>query len=172
MTKTYKISEIALLTELPIATLRYYEELDLLKPARNSSNYREFTEADLEWIYFIKRAKATGMPLAKIQDYSRLREQGDSTIIQRISLLVEQERILRQQITDLEGHLDFILQKKHHYYETLQKNSELRFRVFYGVPYRKFLTYLATTGFVGSFECLYFVGYKVIAISFPFFLKR
>ena len=121
MTKTYKISEIALLTELPIATLRYYEELDLLKPARNSSNYREFTEADLEWIYFIKRAKATGMPLAKIQDYSRLREQGDSTIIQRISLLVEQERILRQQITDLEGHLDFILQKKHHYYETLQK---------------------------------------------------
>ncbi|MCT3099493.1 MerR family transcriptional regulator, partial [Lactococcus lactis] len=23
-----------------------------------------------------------------------------------------------------EGHLDFILQKKHHYYETLQKNSE------------------------------------------------
>lgn len=111
MTKTYKISEIALLTELPIDTLRYYEELDLLKPARNSSNYREFTETDLEWIYFIKRAKATGMPLAKIQDYSRLREQGDSTIIQRISLLVEQERILRQQITDLEGHLDFILQK-------------------------------------------------------------
>ncbi|MCT3138213.1 MerR family transcriptional regulator, partial [Lactococcus lactis] len=55
---------------------------------------------------------------------SRLREQGDSTIIQRISLLVEQERILRQQITDLKGHLDFILQKKHHYYETLQKNSE------------------------------------------------
>ncbi len=30
MTKTYKISEIALLTELPIATIRYYEELDLL----------------------------------------------------------------------------------------------------------------------------------------------
>mgnify|MGYP000924162790 FL=1 len=124
MTKTYKISEIALLTELPIATLRYYEELNLIKPARNSSNYRELTEADLEWIYFIKRAKATGMPLAKIQDYSRLREQGDSTIIQRISLLVEQERILRQQITDLEGHLDFILQKKHYYYESLQKNSE------------------------------------------------
>ncbi|MCE2141556.1 MerR family transcriptional regulator, partial [Streptococcus thermophilus] len=53
-----------------------------------------------------------------------LREQGDSTIIQRISLLVEQERILREQITDLEAHLDFILQKKHHYYESLQKNSE------------------------------------------------
>ena len=56
--------------------------------------------------------------------FRSLREQGDSTIIQRISLLVEQERILREQITDLEAHLDFILQKKHHYYESLQKNSE------------------------------------------------
>lgn len=172
MTKTYKISEIALLTELPIATLRYYEELDLLKPARNSSNYREFTEADLEWIYFIKRAKATGMPLAKIQDYSRLREQGDSTIIQRISLLVEQERILRQQITDLEGHLDFILQKKHHYYETLQKKLGILIPSFYGVPYRKFLTYFTTVGFFGACEWLVLVGYKVEVISFPLFLKR
>lgn len=124
MKKTYKISEISLLTGLSVPTLRYYEELELLKPQRNSSNYREFTEADLAWIEFIKRAKATGMLLTKIQEYSNLREQGDSTIIQRISLLVEQERILREQITDLEAHLDFILQKKHHYYESLQKNSE------------------------------------------------
>ena len=108
MKKTYKISEISLLIGLSVPTLRYYEELELLKPQRNSSNYREFTEADLAWIEFIKRAKATGMPLTKIQEYSNLREQGDSTIIQRISLLVEQERILREQITDLEAHLDFI----------------------------------------------------------------
>ena len=124
MKKTYKISEIALLTGLSVPTLRYYEELGLLKPERNSSNYREFTEVDLAWIEFIKRAKATGMQLTKIQEYSILREQGDSTILQRVSLLVEQERILRQQITELEEHLDFILQKKHHYYESLQKNSE------------------------------------------------
>ena len=124
MKKTYKISEIALLTGLSVPTLRYYEELGLLKPERNSSNYREFTEVDLAWIEFIKRAKATGMSLTKIQEYSNLREQGDSTILQRISLLAEQERILREQITYLEARLDFILQKKHHYYESLQKNSE------------------------------------------------
>lgn len=47
MKKTYKISEISLLIGLSVPTLRYYEELELLKPQRNSSNYREFTEADL-----------------------------------------------------------------------------------------------------------------------------
>ena len=49
MKKTYKISEISLLIGLSVPTLRYYEELELLKPQRNSSNYREFTEADLAW---------------------------------------------------------------------------------------------------------------------------
>lgn len=121
---SYKISEIAKITDLSIATLRYYEELGLLSPQRNSSNYREFTEKDLSWIAFIKRAKATGMTLSKIQEYAKLREQGDTTIIQRIGFLVEQERVLREQIADLEGHLDFILQKKHGYYDHLQKNSE------------------------------------------------
>lgn len=121
---SYKISEIAKITDLSIATLRYYEELGLLSPQRNSSNYREFTEQDLSWIDFIKRAKATGMTLAKIQEYAKLREQGDGTIIQRIGLLVEQERVLRGQIAELEAHLDFILQKKHGYYDHLQKNSE------------------------------------------------
>lgn len=124
MTKTYKISEISSLTGLSVTTLHYYEDLDLLKPQHSDSNCHEFTEQDLAWIDFIKRAKATGMTLAKIQEYAKLREQGDATIIQRIGLLVEQERVLRGQIAELEEHLDFILQKKHGYYDHLQKNSE------------------------------------------------
>ncbi|QSE76624.1 MerR family transcriptional regulator [Lactococcus taiwanensis] len=124
MTKTYKISEISSLTGLSVTTLHYYEDLDLLKPQHSDSNCHEFTEQDLAWLDFIKRALATGMPLAKIQEYAKLREQGDATIIQRIGLLVEQERVLRGQIAELEAHLDFILQKKHGYYDHLQKNSE------------------------------------------------
>ena len=131
MKKTYKISEISLLTGLSVPTLRYYEELELLKPQRNSSNYREFTEADLAWIEFIKRAKATGMPLTKIQEYSNLREQGDSTIIQRISLLVEQERILRDQITDLEAHLDLFYKKSIITMKVYKKTRNLKSEFFY-----------------------------------------
>ena len=67
--QTYKISDIATLTGLSIPTLRYYEEIGLLHPARNATNYRVFTDDDLRWIAFIKRAKATGMSLTKIIDY-------------------------------------------------------------------------------------------------------
>ncbi|MCL2114116.1 MAG: MerR family transcriptional regulator [Streptococcaceae bacterium] len=122
---TYKISEIAQLTGLSVPTLRYYEDLGLISPKRGENNFREFDEADLHWLEFIARAKATGMTLAKIKDYSDLRKQGEATIIQRIALLVEQEHLLQAQKDILQGHIDFLQQKKKTYYDLLEKrNSE------------------------------------------------
>jgi DNA-binding transcriptional MerR regulator len=115
MTTIYKISEIAKLSGFSIPTLRYYEELELIKPLRDKNNYRIFTKADLDWLFFIQRAKATGMSLETIQIYEKLREQGDKTIPERVELLSQQEKILRMQIEELEEHLDFILKKKQHY---------------------------------------------------------
>ena len=119
MIKTYKISEISSITGLSIPTLRYYEDLGLLKPARNDNNYRVFTDKDLRWIEFISRAKATGMPLAKIIEYSKLREQGDETVKERISILEQQEQILHAQQQEIQTHIDF-LQNKKRYYAQLQ----------------------------------------------------
>ncbi len=119
MIKTYKISEISSITRLSIPTLRYYEDLGLLKPARNGNNYRVFTDKDLRWIEFISRAKATGMPLAKIIEYSKLREQGDETVKERISILEQQEQILHAQQQKIQTHIDF-LQNKKRYYAQLQ----------------------------------------------------
>ncbi|MFC4651877.1 MerR family transcriptional regulator [Lactococcus nasutitermitis] len=123
MTKTYKISEIAKITGFSIPTLRYYEDLGLIKPERSTSNYRTFTEKDLHWIEFIQRAKMTGMPLEDIKAYSDLREKGDSTIIERLSLLIKQEHILREKKQELESHIDFLQKKKQTYYELLEKKN-------------------------------------------------
>ncbi|KRL05595.1 MerR family transcriptional regulator [Liquorilactobacillus hordei] len=119
MIKTYKISEISSITGLSIPILRYYEDLGLLKPARNDNNYRVFKDKDLRWIEFISRAKATGMPLAKIIEYSKLREQGDETVKERISILEQQEQILHAQQQEIQTHIDF-LQNKKRYYAQLQ----------------------------------------------------
>lgn len=122
----YKISELSNLTGIPISTLRYYEEIGLLKPERNSSNYRVYGEKDLRWIEFIARAKATGMTLSAIKTYSDLREKGESTIIERIGLLIDQERILLAQKAEIQSHLDFIQHKKLAYYQALEeKNGQI-----------------------------------------------
>ena len=103
MSKTYKIADIAKLTDLSVPTLRYYETLGLLHPDRNRANYRIFTDNDLRWIAFIKRAKATGMTLSKIVDYSKLREKGDSTVLERINILEEQEMSLQVELEKIKN---------------------------------------------------------------------
>lgn len=115
MIKTYKISEVAVITGLSISTLRYYETLGLLKPVRQKNNYRVFTDKELNWIDFIKRAKATGLPLAKIMTYAKLREQGHETIKERIAILDQQEQILHEEQSKIQVHIDFLKKKKQYY---------------------------------------------------------
>lgn len=43
-----KINEVEKLLEIPKATIRYYEEKGLIKPARTEAGYREYNEADIQ----------------------------------------------------------------------------------------------------------------------------
>ena len=57
--------------------------------------------------------------------FKALEAEGDSTLLKRISLLVEQERELRQQKDKLEEDLRVLVHiKNSHYSQLEQKNSE------------------------------------------------
>ena len=51
--KTYKIGELAQITSNTTRTLRYYEELGLLEPVRNTSGQRLYGEDALTRLGFI-----------------------------------------------------------------------------------------------------------------------
>lgn len=123
MVKTCSISEIATLTRLSAPTLRYYESIGLIHLVRNEANYRIFTDQDIRWLTFIKRAKATGMPLSKIITYAQLRKQGNSTIAARISLLRQQEQLLRSEKAKIQQHIDFLSSKKSYYQSLLAQEN-------------------------------------------------
>lgn len=123
MNEIYKISDIANITGISIPTLRYYEKLGILKPERDSNNYRVYTDKELNWIDFIKRAKETGMTLKKIVEYSNLRERGDETINERIDILEQQEQLLINKQKIIQNHILFIQNKKEHYYEELDSKK-------------------------------------------------
>ena len=120
--KTYKIGEISKITNLTIDTLRYYEKEGLITPARDQNNIRMYSDSDIRWIQFIKKLKQTGMPLKNIKEYSNLRDQGDSTINERLSLLYEQKQRLEQNSKQLEEHILF-LNNKIDIYKAKMKNQ-------------------------------------------------
>ena len=67
-TPLLRIQEVAAMLGLTTRTLRYYEELGLLKPAaRSEGDYRLYDEADLERLRFIKGLRDdAGFSLAEI----------------------------------------------------------------------------------------------------------
>ena len=71
---------------------------------RNSSNRRRYSEKDIAWIAFIKRLKATGMPIKEIKKYAALRAEGDATLSDRMEMLVQHRKSLNEQIRQLQEH--------------------------------------------------------------------
>ena len=57
------ISEVAQRTDLPPKTIRYYEDIGLIRPERRENGYRVFSEADLHKLAFLGRARALGFSI-------------------------------------------------------------------------------------------------------------
>jgi DNA-binding transcriptional MerR regulator len=73
--KYYQIDEVAKLTEVTKRTIRYYEDLELLRPVRTEASYRLYTEEDIEVIKEIRNLRIKlGMNLAQIQNFMGLRK--------------------------------------------------------------------------------------------------
>lgn len=102
----YSIGEFSKLTGLGIHTLRYYEQEQLLSPARSAANRRQYSDSDLAWVDFVKRLKETGMPISEMRRYAALRAAGDRTLAERLEMLTAHREALRGQMQDLEEHME------------------------------------------------------------------
>ena len=101
----YSIGEFSKLTGLGIHTLRYYEQENLIIPKRNAANRRSYSDSDIKWIDFIKRLKDTGMPIKEIKQYAELRAMGESTLYERMEMLINHRKALNIQILSLQEHM-------------------------------------------------------------------
>lgn len=54
------ISDAGKRAGLPPKTIRFYEEIGLITPTRQANGYRDFSEADLHRLAFLRRARALG----------------------------------------------------------------------------------------------------------------
>ncbi len=57
------IGEVSERAGLPAKTVRYYEEIGLVRAARDANGYRSFSEADMHKLRFLARARALGFSI-------------------------------------------------------------------------------------------------------------
>lgn len=57
------IGDVSARSGLPPKTIRYYEDIGLVKPHRSANGYRSFVEADLHKLAFLGRARSLGFSI-------------------------------------------------------------------------------------------------------------
>ena len=75
------------------------------------NGYRSYTPQHVVWIEFLKRLRATGMPIRDIQRYTKLVRQGEQTMPkrQRLQLLKQhQHQEVEEHLKEVERHLEVI----------------------------------------------------------------
>lgn len=82
---------------------------------RTSSGHRLFNEDDLDWIDILKCLRATEMPLADIQRFTELVQQGAQTASERRQLLETHREAVLQRQREIERAIERIDEKISHY---------------------------------------------------------
>jgi DNA-binding transcriptional MerR regulator len=113
---SFTIRQVAASTGLSEDTLRYYERIGLIAPSRHASScHRRYDDDDLVWIDFLVCLRSTGMPLAQIQEYIRLYQQGERTVPDRRALIEAHERSAMERMAGLQRSLGVIRMKLEFY---------------------------------------------------------
>lgn len=95
------IKEAALLFDLTVDTLRYYEKIGVVPPVKRSqSGYRMYRTKDLNWLYLVKNLRKAGLSINSLVEFCRLSQLGST---EEVELM--QKQILADQLTDLETKL-------------------------------------------------------------------
>ena len=96
------IGTVAKRAAVPIKTIRYYEEIGLLrKPARTASGYRLYAPDTADRLQFIKKAQSLGLRLDDIKEILDLSDRGRCPCGHVQAVLRKRLNELRQKITDL-----------------------------------------------------------------------
>lgn len=90
------ISEVSKKYELSEDTLRYYEKIGLLPHPKRKGKNRDYDQTICGWIDFIQCMRKSGLEIAVLKKYVALYYEGDSTIEERKTLLLQQREKLLQ----------------------------------------------------------------------------
>lgn len=120
----FQIGEISRFFDIPASTLRYWEDMGVLNPAKDSENhYREYTVEDLMTISDVIFYKNLGLPLKQIRAMeSATPGQHSRLFMEKLSELERQQKLLEERMEKLRCRMKAIQMmdelRQHPYRET------------------------------------------------------
>ncbi len=107
------IGDVAERSGLPAKTIRYYEDIGLVKPLRSANGYRSFRERDVHKLAFLGRARALGFSIEDCRNLLKLYEDDDRTSAEvKLIAEVQLDRIDRKiaELTEMRATLAHLVE--------------------------------------------------------------
>jgi Cu(I)-responsive transcriptional regulator len=95
------IGDVAARSGLPAKTIRYYEDIGLIKPLRDPNGYRAFRESDLHKLAFFGRARALGFSIEDCRNLMQLYEDETRSSAEVKGIALNHLRAIDRKIADL-----------------------------------------------------------------------
>jgi DNA-binding transcriptional MerR regulator len=119
------IGQVARQTGLSVHALRFYEREGLLPipVGRDTGGRRVYTIDDVSWLRVCVSLRASGMPLAAIRGYAALVRAGAGNEHERLAVLREHQRRVRERLDELAACLELIDGKVAVYEQRLEQGT-------------------------------------------------
>ena len=97
------IGEVAKRIDMPVKTIRYYEDINLIRPLRDTNGYRVFRETDMHKLAFLGRARALGFSIEDCRTLMALYEDESRASADVKQLAQEHLRQIEDKIAQLQS---------------------------------------------------------------------
>ncbi len=96
------IGQAAKVSDLPVKTVRYYDEIELVKPSGRAANgYRLYDETDIRKLVFVRHARVFGFSLATCRELLDLYENPSRTSKEVKEITSQRLEEIRQKMNEL-----------------------------------------------------------------------
>lgn len=122
------INEVSKKLYISKDTIRYWEKIGLLPSIpRNSSGYREYSQKEFNWVYYIKALRNAGMSIERLLEFVHLYLKDANDLNHRKELLIQQREELLAEITKRQETVDYLTYKIDHFEEhVLNQHDEIK----------------------------------------------
>ncbi|KPB02624.1 Cu(I)-responsive transcriptional regulator [Ahrensia marina] len=97
------IGDVADKTSLPAKTIRYYEDIKLVKPSRAANGYRDYADADIHRLAFIQRSRSLGFTIEECRLLLSLYEDKDRASADVKTLALEKIEEIDRKVKELQS---------------------------------------------------------------------
>ena len=97
------LGEVSERSGMPAKTIRYYEDIGLIKPQRADNGYRSFSPSDLHKLSFLGRARALGFSIEDCRTLMALYEDEGRESAQVKAVAEEHLNAIDEKITQLQS---------------------------------------------------------------------